>query len=145
MVHFNTSESYSDRRIVKITFRVCIGVWLDCARERLQGGGVDLSILQRPRRIRRSENLRRLVRETRLHTEDLIWPLFVHAVDTDHSVESMPGVSRRSLDSLLVACEEAHQLGIPAVAIFPCIEGSLKNTKGTYAHKDSNILYRAVR
>jgi len=106
---------------------------------------VDLSILQRPRRIRRSENLRRLVRETRLHTEDLIWPLFVHAVDTDHPVESMPGVSRRSLDSLLVACEEAHQLGIPAVAIFPCIEGSLKNTKGTYAHKDSNILYRAVR
>ena len=145
MVHFNTSGSYSDRRILKITFRVCIGVWLDCARERLQGGGVDLSILQRPRRIRRSENLRRLVRETRLHTEDLIWPLFVHAVDTDHPVESMPGVSRRCLDSLLAACEEAQQLGIPAVAIFACIEGSLKNTKGTYALKDSNILYRAVR
>ena len=106
---------------------------------------MDLSILQRPRRLRRSENLRRLVRETRLHTEDLIWPLFVHASDSDHPVASMPGVSRRSLESLLKACEEACQLGIPAVAVFPCIETPLKNAEGSHAHEESNLLYKAVR
>ena len=112
---------------------------------RLQGGGVDISILQRPRRLRRSENLRRLVRETRLHPEELIWPLFVHAADSDHPVASMPGVSRLSLESLLKACEEACQLGIPAVAIFPCIETTLKNAEGSHAHEESNPLYKAVR
>lgn len=106
---------------------------------------MDLSILQRPRRLRRSENLRRLVRETRLHTSDLIWPLFVHAPDSDEPVPSMPGVSRHGLDSLLGACEEAQRLGIPAVAVFPCIEASLKNAEGSHAHEESNLLYRSVR
>ena len=104
-----------------------------------------LPIVQRLRRNRRSENIRRLVRETSLRVEDLIWPVFVHDQAEDAAVESMPGVSRLSLDSLLGACETASRLGIPAVAVFPCIDAGLKDAEGSRAFDPGNLLYRAVR
>jgi porphobilinogen synthase len=103
-----------------------------------------LEISQRPRRNRRSENIRRLVRETVLRPEDLIWPLFVHDLDGDLAIESMPGVSRLGEASLLRACERALALHIPAVAIFPSIDPSLKNGIGAHAFEASNLLYRSV-
>ena len=103
-----------------------------------------LDILQRPRRNRRSENLRRLVRETTLRPEDLIWPLFVHAEKVDRPVDSMPGVSRLSLDSLLAACEQASRLRIPAVAVFPCLAPDLKNDLGSHAFDPANLLFQSV-
>ena len=105
---------------------------------------MSLGILQRPRRNRRSVNLRRLVRETRVLKEDLIWPLFVHAGTDDQPVDSMPGVSRLSMDSLIAACGKALELGIPAVAIFPCIDSSLKDAEGSHALAVENLLYNAV-
>ena len=99
----------------------------------------------RLRRLRRTEKIRRLVRETRLSVEDLIWPIFVHDHTEDTAVESMPGVSRLSLDSLLRACEEAMRLGIPGVAIFPCIDPALKDSSGSAAFDPGNLLFRAVR
>jgi len=103
-----------------------------------------LEILQRPRRNRRSENIRRLVRETVLRPEDLIWPLFVHDSDADLAIESMPGVSRLCEASLLRSCERALELHIPAVAVFPCIDPSLKTGVGAHAFEATNLLYRSV-
>lgn len=100
--------------------------------------------LQRPRRNRRSENIRRLVRETILRPEDLIWPIFIHEGREDIAIASMPGVSRLGETSLMRACERALELRIPAVAIFPCIPPSLKNEVGAHAFESSNLLYRAV-
>lgn len=106
---------------------------------------MSLRLTQRPRRNRRSKSLRRLVRETKVHREDLIWPLFVHDGSSDQPVDSMPGVSRLCLDSLLRATERAQELHIPAVAVFPCIDPSLKDAAGSHACHENNLLYKAVR
>lgn len=103
-----------------------------------------LDLLQRPRRTRRSEALRRLVRETVLRPEDLIWPLFIHSEAGDTPVESMPGVSRLGKESLLKSCGRALELGIPAVALFPSIPASLKDETGTHAYDEANLLYTSI-
>ena len=105
---------------------------------------MDLTLLRRPRRNRKSENIRRLVRETVVGTGDLVWPVFVHAGADDQDVASMPGVVRYSVDSLVRACAEAQALGIPAIGIFPSIETSLKDAEGTHGLSVDNLLYRAV-
>ncbi|MEI6034528.1 MAG: porphobilinogen synthase [Verrucomicrobiae bacterium] len=102
-------------------------------------------ILRRPRRLRRTDAIRRLVRETRLDVSDLIWPLFVHAGPDPIEVASMPGVLRHSLGSLVRSCAEAEILGLPAVAIFPSISPSLKDPQGAHGLSQDNILYQAVR
>lgn len=104
-----------------------------------------LNILRRPRRLRRTDALRRLVRETHLSVNDLIWPLFVHAGSDSEEVASMPGVMRHSLDSLLKACGEAARLGIPAVAIFPSIAPELKDPIGSHGLDPENLLFQTVR
>ncbi len=109
------------------------------------GDMISQNLLRRPRRLRRTDAVRRLVRETHLRIDDLIWPIFVHAGADSHEIPSMPGVVRHSLSSLLRACDEAGRLGIPAVAIFPCIEPSLKDAEGTYGVSPDNLLYRAIR
>lgn len=103
-----------------------------------------LDLLQRPRRTRRSESLRRLVRETALHPQDLIWPLFIHEESGDKAIDSMPGISRLGRESLIEACGRALELGIPAVALFPSIPASLKDDAGTHAFESSNLLYLSV-
>lgn len=96
------------------------------------------------RRMRASEGLRRMVRETRLGVEDLIYPLFVHAGAGNEPVASMPGVERRSVPDLVRECREAFDLGIPAVAIFPVIEAGKKDARGTHALAGDNLLFRAL-
>ena len=77
----------------------------------------------RPRRMRRDEFSRRLMRESRLSADDLIYPVFVlEGAGRVEPVASMPGVSRVSLDKLLLVAEEAVALGVPALALFPVIE-----------------------
>jgi porphobilinogen synthase len=99
----------------------------------------------RPRRLRQSNAIRRLVAEAHLLPGDLIYPLFVHDERESAEIPSMPGVLRHSLDSLVRECEEGLAAGILAVAVFPSIKPGLKNTRGTYGLKDDNLLYRAVR
>ena len=78
--------------------------------------------------MRRDEFSRRLMRETHLHSDDLIYPVFVlDGEKREETVSSMPGVVRQSLDLLMYRAEKCLQLGIPAMAIFPVIEPSLKN------------------
>ncbi|MCB0166303.1 MAG: porphobilinogen synthase, partial [Anaerolineae bacterium] len=73
----------------------------------------------RPRRLRQSESMRRLVRETRLSPADFIYPLFVvHGRDIRREITSMPGVFHLSIDRLAAEAEEIAQLGIPGVILF---------------------------
>lgn len=100
----------------------------------------------RPRRNRRFDWARRIVSENRLTVDDLIWPVFVHEGEGLRTpIASMPGVERLSIDLLVVAVERAVQLGIPAVAIFPAVDGSLKDEMATEATNPHNLVCRAVR
>jgi porphobilinogen synthase len=98
------------------------------------------------RRARRDDFSRRLVREARLAPEDLILPVFVREGErVAEPVESMPGVSRRSLDTLFTVLERALTLGIPAIALFPVIDGSLKTADAAEAFNPDGLVPRAVR
>jgi porphobilinogen synthase len=99
--------------------------------------------IDRPRRLRRSATLRRMVRETRLSVDDLILPLFaIHGRGVREPVASMPGVSRLSVDLLVEECREAQALGIPGVILFGIPER--KDALGTEAYADDGIVSRAV-
>jgi porphobilinogen synthase len=106
---------------------------------------VSLDLPLRPRRLRRTPALRRLVRETRISADDLIYPLFVHDGGENVAIASMPGVVRHSLDSLVQECAAACAAGIPAVAIFPSLDASLKDAQGSHGLAEDGLLYRAVR
>jgi porphobilinogen synthase len=96
------------------------------------------------RRSRRTEGLRRMVRETRLDVADLVYPLFVHGGEGSVPVAAMPGVVRWSVKDLVRECREAFDLGIPAAAIFPVIEAAKKDARGTHALSPDNLLFRAL-
>jgi porphobilinogen synthase len=100
----------------------------------------------RLRRLRRYGWSRRLMAESHLTVNDLIWPLFVHEGNNfRQSISSMPGVSRLSIDLLVEAAGEAVKLGIPAVALFPVTDAAKKNPDGSEATKADNLVCRAVR
>jgi len=100
----------------------------------------------RPRRLRRDDFTRRLVREHRLSVDDLIYPVFVlDGKNRREAVPSMPGVERLSLDQLLPLAEECVQLGIPVLALFPLIDAKLKDDKGSEAANARGLIPRVVR
>ena len=100
----------------------------------------------RPRRMRRDDFSRRLMRESSLGPADLIYPLFVvEGVNRREAVPSMPGVARLSLDLLLDECREAVQLGIPAVAIFPVTPDDRKTLDAAEAFNPDGLAQRAIR
>ena len=98
------------------------------------------------RRTRRTAALRRLVSETGLSASDLIYPVFVlDGEDRTEQVESMPGVERQSIDRLLATLAEAVDLGIPAVALFPVIDGDKKSLDGAECANPDGLVQRTVR
>ena len=100
--------------------------------------------LYRPRRLRESPLLRRMVRETRLGVENLILPLFaVHGRGVRDPVASMPGVSRLSLDELLKEAKDAASMGIPAVLLFGVPQS--KDPRGSEAYAEDGIVQQAAR
>ncbi len=100
----------------------------------------------RPRRLRRDEFTRNLVREHALSVNDLIYPVFVlDGLQRREAVASMPGVERLSLDLLLPVAEECVQLGIPAMALFPVIDSRLKSLDGKEAYNPDGLVPRVVR
>ncbi len=99
----------------------------------------------RLRRNRRDDWSRRLVSETRLSADDLIWPAFVHELDGPAPVPSMPGVERLSIPGLVEAAGAAAALGIPALAIFPVVDIALKTEEAEEAYNPDNLVCRAVR
>jgi len=99
----------------------------------------------RPRRLRRDEFTRNLVREHRLSPHDLIYPVFVQeGTGRRDAVGSMPGVERLSLDLLLPVAEDCVALGIPVMALFPVIEPSLKTPDGAEAFNPKGLVPRVV-
>jgi porphobilinogen synthase len=100
----------------------------------------------RPRRLRRDDFTRALVRENRLHPSDLILPVFVlDGQGITQDVASMPGVQRLTLDRLLPVAEDCVQLGIPVMALFPVIEPSLKTEDGREALNPEGLVPTVVR
>lgn len=83
------------------------------------------------RRMRQFPWLRKLVSETKLSVDDLIWPLFIHEHEGSEPIASMPGVERLGIDGVVRAVGEARALGIPAVALFPVVDASKKMKKPT--------------
>jgi len=95
--------------------------------------------------MRRDEFSRRLMRENRLHPDDLIYPVFVlDGQNREETVSSMPGVVRQSLDVLMHRAEKCLRLGIPAIAIFPVIEPGLKNLTASEALNPAGLVPRVV-
>ncbi len=102
--------------------------------------------LVRPRRNRRADWSRRLVAETRLSADDLIWPLFVVEGENRRvPVASMPGILRLSVDLAVEAAKEAVSLGIPAIALFPSTDPKLRTEDAREAFNPGNLVCRATR
>ena len=100
----------------------------------------------RMRRLRRTDWSRRLVRETALSVNDLIWPLFViEGENTREPVASMPGVDRVSIDLAVEAAREAADLGIPVIALFPNTPADLRSADGAEAFNADNLVCRATQ
>jgi porphobilinogen synthase len=100
----------------------------------------------RPRRLRSSPWVRRLVAETTLTPADLVWPLIVHDGKEDQApVASMPGVSRLSPKAAAEAAKEARDLGIPLVALFPNVDGAIKDGVGTGATDPDGLIPDCIK
>lgn len=105
-----------------------------------------LEIMHRPRRLRRHPGRRALVAETVVRAEDLIAPLFViEGKGRPEPIASMPGVFRFSIPDLVKECRELHDLGVPAVALFPKLDAKLKDEEGSEALNPATLILRAVR
>jgi porphobilinogen synthase len=98
----------------------------------------------RPRRLRRNERIRELIRETTISPKNLIYPLFVGpGKDRAQPVSSMPGVAQLSVDRAVIECQEVRALGIPAVILFGIPER--KDSHGTEAYADAGVVQQAIR
>jgi porphobilinogen synthase len=105
-----------------------------------------LDLTVRPRRNRKAEWARRLVREHVLTTNDLIWPLFVSGGNNQRSpVASMPGVERLSVDQAVREAERAVKLDIPCIALFPYTDPNLRDEQGSEALNPENLVCQSVR
>jgi porphobilinogen synthase len=101
---------------------------------------------KRMRRMRRDDFSRRLARETRLSADDFIYPVFVHGGDNRQvPVPSLPGVSRKSIDLLLLDAERCMRTGIPAIALFPVIPPEEKSNDAANAWDEAGLVPRTVR
>jgi porphobilinogen synthase len=105
---------------------------------------LDLTI--RPRRNRKAEWARRMVRENVLTTDDLIWPLFlIDGNNKREQIASMPGVDRLSVDQAVREAAPAMKLTIPCLALFPYTDPSLRDEEGSEATNPNNLVCQAVR
>ena len=101
--------------------------------------------LTRPRRLRTSQWMRDLVRETRLGPQDLIWPLFVtEGTGVREPISALPGVERLSIDGIVEKAHEAADLGIGCLALFPHTDPSLKTPDASEAWNPDNLVNRAT-
>ena len=99
----------------------------------------------RPRRMRKDEFSRRLMREHHLRTDDLIYPVFVmEGHQKEEAIPSMPGIKRQSADLILETAKECFDLGIPAIALFPVIDAKLKSEDAKEAYNPEGLIPKVV-
>jgi len=99
---------------------------------------------QRPRRNRKSEAVRKMVRETIVTPSNFIYPLFIHDETSNVAIPSMPGCERHSLESMVAEAKDAWQYGVRSFVIFPKVPESLKTNRGEEAYNPSGIVPRAL-
>ena len=100
--------------------------------------------MNRTRRLRKTENMRRLVRENRLHVDDLIYPIFIEEGENiETEIVSMPGIKRFSLDTISKELDEVVALNIPAVLLFGI--PTKKDEIGSETWNDNGIMQKAIR
>ena len=100
----------------------------------------------RLRRVRKSPAIRALVRENTLTTDDFIWPVFLmEGRDDETSIASMPGVTRKTIDRVVKAAKEAHDLGIPAMCLFPYTSMEHRTEDFAMAWSPDNLTNTAIR
>ena len=100
----------------------------------------------RLRRNRSTGFIRKLVSENKIDTSDLIYPMFlIDGTNKIEQIDSMPGIVRHSIDNFLKEAEEIYKLGVPAIAIFPNIEASLRDAEGSEATNREGLVPKAVR
>ncbi|MBF5059908.1 Delta-aminolevulinic acid dehydratase [Candidatus Neptunochlamydia vexilliferae] len=100
---------------------------------------------KRPRRNRKSPAVRSLVQETTLNASDLIAPFFImEGTQKRDSIEALPGIDRLSIDLLVKEAEPLHAQGVPAIALFPVIDPSLKDHEGSEAWNPNSLVVRAI-
>jgi len=118
----------------------------DVSRQQSSTTSPALDLTIRPRRNRKAEWARRMVRENVLTTDDLIWPLFVTAGhNTRTPVASMPGVDRLTVDQAVRDAERAMKLNIPCLALFPYTDPTLRDEQGSEAVNPDNLVCQSVR
>ena len=118
----------------------------DAPRRQTDLASTQLDLAIRPRRNRKAEWARRMVRENVLTTDDLIWPMFVvDGQNTRTPVASMPGVDRLTVDQAVRDAERAMKLDIPCIALFPYTEPSLRDENGSEALNPNNLVCQSVR
>jgi len=99
----------------------------------------------RPRRMRKDEFSRRLMREHHLRTDDLIYPMFVmEGNNKEEAISSMPDIKRQSADLIIDTAKECFKLGIPAIALFPVIDAKLKTEDAKEAYNPDGLIPRVV-
>jgi len=99
----------------------------------------------RPRRMRKDEFSRRLMREHHLRTDDLIYPVFVmEGNNKEEAIPSMPGIKRQSIDLIIDTAKECFKLGIPAIALFPVIDAKLKTEDAKEAYNPVGLIPTVV-
>ena len=104
-----------------------------------------MTIANRPRRMRQNEFSRRLMRENDLSVSHLIYPMFVISGENiRESIPSMPGIQRLSIDQLLKDAKECFDLGIPAIALFPVVEDTLKSNDARECFNEVGLIPKAI-
>lgn len=101
---------------------------------------------QRPRRNRRTEAIRGMVRETRVHTDQLIYPLFlINDANAKEAINALPGQYRFGLNHLLKEIEESLNLGLSSFVLFPGVSDELKDKTASYSYAEENFYLHAIR
>lgn len=105
-----------------------------------------LPLIERPRRNRQTAAIRALVEETHLHPANLVAPFFLLPGEKRKDpIETLPGISRLSLDLILREAEALHRQGVPAIALFPVIDPTLKDAEGNEALNSEGLIPQAIR
>jgi porphobilinogen synthase len=104
-----------------------------------------MTIMNRPRRMRNNDFSRRLMRESQLSVNHLIYPMFViEGNGVRQEIQSMPGIFRQSIDQIILEASECFKLGIPAIALFPVIDDQYKSESATESFNPNGLIQRAV-
>ena len=104
-----------------------------------------MTITNRPRRMRNNDFSRRLMRESQLSVNHLIYPMFViEGNGVRQEIQSMPGIFRQSIDQIILEASECFELGIPAIALFPVIDDQFKSESATESFNSNGLIQRTV-